>query len=92
VVAASGGYPGAYEKGKAITGLTSAESLNATIFHAGTKLEGETLVTSGGRVLGVTCLGKDFDEAIASVYKAIPAIKFDGIYYRRDIGHRLRKA
>ncbi|NJN73198.1 MAG: phosphoribosylamine--glycine ligase, partial [Limnothrix sp. RL_2_0] len=62
VVAASGGYPGAYEKGKTITGLAAAESLNATIFHAGTKLEGETLVTSGGRVLGVTCIGQDFDQ------------------------------
>ncbi len=91
VVAASAGYPGAYEKGKAITGLKEAESLKATIFHAGTKLEGETLVTNGGRVLGVTCLGKTFDEAIANVYEAMPLIKFDGIYYRRDIGHRLKK-
>lgn len=92
VVAASGGYPGAYEKGKTITGLAAAESLNATIFHAGTKLEGETLVTSGGRVLGVTCIGQDFDQAIAKVYQAIPEVKFAGIYYRRDIGHRLKKA
>lgn len=92
VVAASGGYPGAYEKGKTITGLAAAESLNATIFHAGTKLEGETLVTSGGRVLGVTCIGQDFDQAIAKVYKAIPEVQFEGIYYRRDIGHRLKKA
>ncbi|AFY40528.1 phosphoribosylamine--glycine ligase [[Leptolyngbya] sp. PCC 7376] len=92
VVAASAGYPGAYEKGKVITGLEAAESLKATIFHAGTKLEGEKLVTNGGRVLGVTCLGKTFDEAITNVYQAIPNVNFEGIYYRSDIGHRLKKA
>ena len=86
------GYPGDYEKGKVITGLKAAENLNATIFHAGTKLAGEALVTNGGRVLGVTCLGKNFDEAIATAYEAIPQVQFEGIYYRRDIGHRLKNA
>lgn len=91
VVAASAGYPGAYEKGKEITGLKAAESLKATIFHAGTKLEEDKLLTNGGRVLGVTALGQTFDLAIANAYQAITEVKFDGIYYRRDIGHRLQK-
>lgn len=91
VVAASAGYPGAYEKGKVITGLKAAESLKATIFHAGTKLEAEQLLTNGGRVLGVTALGTTFEQAIATAYEAIAKVQFDGIYYRRDIGHRLQK-
>jgi len=86
VVAASGGYPDAYEKGKAIAGLESIE--DAIVFHAGTKLEDGQLVTSGGRVLGITAVGDDFESAIAKVYPAISAICFEGIYYRRDIGHR----
>lgn len=92
VVAAAGGYPGDYEKGKTITGLKEAEEMGATIFHAGTTLEGDRLMTSGGRVLGVTCIDQDFEAAIAKVYQAIPHIKFEGIYYRKDIGHRIRCA
>ncbi|MEM9271422.1 MAG: phosphoribosylamine--glycine ligase [Cyanobacteria bacterium P01_F01_bin.143] len=86
VVAASGGYPDAYEKGKAIAGLESIQ--DAIAFHAGTKLEDGQLVTSGGRVLGITAVGDDFKSAIATVYPAMSAITFEGIYYRRDIGHR----
>ena len=89
VVAASQGYPGTYEKGKAITGIT--ESPEALVFHAGTRLDHEgKLVTSGGRVLGVTGLGDDFDQAAACAYSAIEQIQFSGCYYRRDIGHRVR--
>jgi phosphoribosylamine--glycine ligase len=91
VVAAAGGYPGAYAKGKVITGLNEAEALDATIFHAGTTLDGDTLVTNGGRVLGIVCLGKDFKEAIAKVYQAVPKIHFQDMYYRRDIGHRIQQ-
>lgn len=90
VIAAAGGYPGDYAKGDVITGITEAESKDAVIFHAGTKLADGNVVTAGGRVLGVTCIGKDFDGAIASAYNAISSIQFEGIYYRRDIGHRVR--
>ncbi|MEL4896354.1 phosphoribosylamine--glycine ligase [Crocosphaera sp. Alani8] len=90
VVAASEGYPGNYEKGKVITGIQEAEELGSTVFQAGTKLEGDRLLTDGGRVLGVTSLGKDFQTAIARVYNCIEAIDFPGNYYRRDIGHRVR--
>ncbi len=86
VVAASGGYPDAYQKGKAISGI---ESINdAIVFHAGTKLEDGQLVTSGGRVLGITAVGENFESAIAKVYAGVSAITFEGIYYRRDIGYR----
>ncbi|WP_107670827.1 phosphoribosylamine--glycine ligase [Cyanothece sp. BG0011] len=90
VVAASEGYPGSYEKGKVITGITEAETLGSTVFQAGTKLDGECLFTDGGRVLGVTSRGQDFNEAIETVYGCIEAIDFSGKYYRRDIGHRVR--
>ncbi|ACB50434.1 phosphoribosylglycinamide synthetase [Crocosphaera subtropica ATCC 51142] len=90
VVAASEGYPGSYEKGKVITGITEAENLGSTVFQAGTKLEDNRLLTDGGRVLGVTSRGQDFNEAIEKVYSCIEAIDFSGKYYRRDIGHRVR--
>lgn len=90
VVAASGGYPDAYAKGKVIAGIDTAENKGAIVFHAGTKLEGDKVVTDGGRVLGVTAVGKDFNSAIASVYPAIESIQFEKMYYRRDIGHRVR--
>ena len=88
VVAASGGYPDAYEKGKAIAGIDRAQSKGAIVFHAGTKLEKNQIVTSGGRVLGITAMGDDFEEAIAVAYDAIKSIKFDKMYYRRDIGYK----
>ena len=91
VVAASGGYPDAYEKGKTITGLESAAQTGAIVFHAGTKLEPEQIVTSGGRVLGITALGQNFNEAIATAYDATKSIQFQDMYYRRDIGHRYRQ-
>jgi phosphoribosylamine--glycine ligase len=90
VVAAAGGYPDAYEKGKAIAGIEEAEAKGAIVFHAGTKLEKGEVVTSGGRVLGITSRGESFRKAIAMVYPAVECIQFEGIYYRRDIGHRVR--
>ena len=89
VVVAAGGYPGEYEQGKVITGIEQAESLGATVFHAGTKLNQQQLVTNGGRVLNVTGVGSNFDQAIASAYASIKCIHFEGMYYRRDIGHRV---
>lgn len=89
VVAASGGYPDSYEKGKVINGIAEAEATGAIVFHAGTKLKGEQVVTDGGRVLGITAVGDDVEKAIASVYEAVDKISFDKMYCRRDIGHRI---
>ncbi len=87
VVMASGGYPGSYAKGKAITGLDDANALPHTkVFHAGTAMAGDQVVTSGGRVLGVTALGDDLKSAQAAAYAAVEKIHFDGAHYRRDIG------
>ncbi len=90
VVAASGGYPDAYEKGKAIAGITEATNKGAIVFHAGTKLEQDQIFTDGGRVLGITAIGDNFEQAIASVYNAVASIQFEGMYYRRDIGHKYK--
>jgi phosphoribosylamine--glycine ligase len=92
VVAASGGYPGEYEKGKVITGIKEAEAAGVTVFHAGTKLnQQQQIVTDGGRVLNVTAIGENFQQAIAQAYIGIKSIQFEGIYYRKDIGHRVLK-
>ncbi|MGQ9609512.1 MAG: phosphoribosylamine--glycine ligase [bacterium] len=89
VVMASGGYPGKYEKGKIIHGLGKAESMeNVIVFHAGTAKDGDNIVTSGGRVLGVTALGKCIKDAIELAYKAVSKISFDNVYFRKDIGYR----
>ncbi len=91
VVLASGGYPGSYEKGKPITGIEEADALsNVTVFHAGTRLEGDAVVTSGGRVLSVTAIGADIDQAAARAYEAADKIDFEGKHLRRDIGWRAR--
>jgi phosphoribosylamine---glycine ligase len=90
VVAASGGYPDAYQKGKAIAGIPQAEQKGAIVFHAGTKLQQAEIMTDGGRVLGITGVGDTFAEAVAIAYAAIESIEFDAMYYRRDIGHRYR--
>jgi phosphoribosylamine--glycine ligase len=89
VVAASRGYPATYETGNRITGLTQAEaSPNVKVFHAGTARQGDDIVTSGGRVLGVTARGRDLGTAVERAYAALDQIKFDGIYYRKDIAAR----
>ena len=86
VVMASGGYPGNYAKGKPILGLAEAAKLPDTnIFHAGTALKDGQIVTNGGRVLGVTALGKDLKLAQAAAYAAVEKIHFDGAHFRRDI-------
>ncbi len=87
VVMSSGGYPGSYENGKEISGIKEAESLDdIVVFHAGTKKEGQKILTNGGRVLGITGLGKDIKGAIERTYKAVKIISFDNMYYRKDIG------
>ena len=86
VVMASGGYPGRYAKGKAITGIDAANALsNTKVFHAGTSSAGQQIVTSGGRVLGVTAWGKDLKSAQAAAYAAVDKIHFEGAHFRRDI-------
>jgi phosphoribosylamine--glycine ligase len=89
VVMASGGYPDAYEKGKEVRGLERfTGSPDLVAFHAGTALEGDRLVTSGGRVLGVTAVAGDIAAAVEKVYEAVGAVSFEGAYFRRDIAHR----
>jgi phosphoribosylamine--glycine ligase len=87
VVIASGGYPGNYEKGKVIRGLDDAAKLpGVKVFHAGTASKDGQVVTNGGRVLGVTALGKDLKAAQAAAYAAVEPICFEGMQFRRDIG------
>jgi phosphoribosylamine--glycine ligase len=86
VVLASGGYPGAYETGKLITGIGDAEQIpGLKVFHAGTTKRGDDFYTAGGRVLGVTARGPDLNQAIARAYDGCSRIHFDGMHYRRDI-------
>ena len=89
VVMASEGYPGAYEKGRPIRGLEQADALSGvTVFHAGTKQTGDNIVTSGGRVLGVTALGSNVEQAIAKAYQAVGKIEWQGVQFRKDIGKK----
>ena len=89
VVMASGGYPGSYEKGKKITGLDQAAQLDDVfVFHAGTAQKDGDIVTNGGRVLGVTALGENIEQAKARVYEAVNKINFEGAYFRRDIADK----
>lgn len=87
VILASGGYPEAYDKGFAITGIEEAEKSEAiTVFHAGTAIKDSKLVTNGGRVLGVTALSDSLDNAIKEAYIGVSKIHFDKLQYRSDIG------
>ena len=89
VVMAAEGYPGPYEKGKPISGLQNANSLpGVEVFHAGTKTQDGEVLTQGGRILGVTAIGENTGIAIAKAYEAVDKIKWQGIHYRKDIGHR----
>ena len=89
VILASGGYPGAYEKNKVISGLSSSvSSPDAIVFHCGTKFEGDAVVTSGGRVMSVTGLGPTLRAAVDGAYARIGSISFDGMFFRKDIAHR----
>jgi phosphoribosylamine--glycine ligase len=86
VVMASGGYPGSYEKGLPISGIEEAEAMEGVkVFHAGTKTDEDNLVTSGGRVLGVTALGATLLAARNTAYAAVDKIKFEGAHVRGDI-------
>jgi phosphoribosylamine--glycine ligase len=89
VVLSSKGYPGAYEKGKEITGLNDASSVDdAVVFHAGTALKDGKIVTSGGRVLGVTAMADTIKSAIDRAYQVVHMVSFEGKHYRSDIGRK----
>jgi phosphoribosylamine---glycine ligase len=92
VIASSSGYPGSYQTGFPISGLAAAARVpGVEVFHSGTSLIGGQIITAGGRVLGATAAAPSLDEALARAYEAMAEIHFDGIYYRRDIGHRALK-
>jgi len=89
VVVASGGYPGSYEKGKTIGGLSSANAIDGVVvFHAGTANVNGDIVTSGGRVLGVTGVADDLENALVRAYEGVRTVSFAGSFNRTDIGHR----
>lgn len=88
VVLASGGYPGAYRKGFAITGTDEAQALGCTVFHAGTTVQNGVLVTSGGRVLAVGAQADTLHDALSLAYAGVAKIAFDGAFFRRDIGQK----
>ncbi len=91
VIMASGGYPKAYKKNLPIDGIVKAKALGAMIFHAGTKILNDELVTNGGRVLGVTITAPTLREAVDKVYRCVEVIHFDDVHYRRDIASRALK-
>jgi len=91
VVMAQKGYPGSYEKGKEIKGLEEVLPMeDVWVFHAGTVKKDGKFYTNGGRVLGVTAIGRDFEEALKRAYEAVEKISWEGVYYRKDIGRNLR--
>lgn len=92
VVIASGGYPKSYPKGLEITGLENGQCDGVIVYHAGTALNDGRLVTAGGRVLGVTALGSDLQEALNKSYAAVESIDFENKHYRKDIGQRALNA
>ena len=91
VILASGGYPKAYKKNLPIDGISKAKTLGAMIFHAGTKISDGELVTSGGRVLGVTVTAPTLQEAVDKVYRCVEVIHFDDAHFRKDIAAKALK-
>ena len=92
VIMASGGYPKSYPKGIEIKGLEKGQTQGVTVYHAGTAIRDDRLVTSGGRVLGVTALGENLEEALSKSYEAVGKISFENAHYRKDIGKRALEA
>jgi phosphoribosylamine---glycine ligase len=90
VILASGGYPGPYEKGRAISGLRTGRDQPDDLhyFHAGTRWIKDHYVTDGGRVLGVTAIGRDLQTALSRAYQEVERVRFEGMHYRRDIGFK----
>lgn len=92
LIMASGGYPKSYPKGIEINGLTDGQLEGVTVYHAGTAIKDGRLVTSGGRVLGITALGSSLEDALKKSYAAAEKISFNGAHYRKDIGQRALNA
>jgi phosphoribosylamine--glycine ligase len=89
VVASSKGYPGAYPSGLPITGIERADAMEGVkVFHSGTRADGKTILTDGGRVLAVTAIGNTIAEAQKRAYEAMALIHFEGMHFRRDIAHQ----
>jgi phosphoribosylamine---glycine ligase len=84
----AGGYPDAYQQGAVITGLPEKETGDAKVFHAGTQMQGDDIVTAGGRVLCACALGDTIKEAQTKAYELANAIHWDNVYYRTDIGFK----
>jgi phosphoribosylamine--glycine ligase len=92
VVIASGGYPGKFATGMKVDGLTAAERVTGVqVFHAGTLRKGDSVVTSGGRVLGVTSASVSIETAVATAYEGAARIRFEGMHYRKDIAANARR-
>ncbi len=89
VMLVSGGYPESYEKGKGISGLEEVE--NSIVFHAGTRKEEDKVLTNGGRVMAITSFGRTIEEALSKSFDNAEKVKFDGKYYRKDIGFDLKQ-
>ena len=89
VMLVSGGYPEGYEKGKGISGLEEVE--NSIVFHAGTRKEEDKVLTNGGRVIAITSFGRTIEEALSKSFDNAEKVKFDGKYYRKDIGFDLKQ-
>ena len=89
VMLVSGGYPESYEKGKVISGLEEVE--NSIVFHAGTRKEEDKVLTNGGRVMAITSIGRTIEDSLSKSYENVDKVKFDGKYYRKDIGFDLRE-
>lgn len=87
VVAVSGGYPGEYEKDKQIEGLELIQEEDSIVFHAGTKQDGENIVTAGGRVLAITSFGSNMTKAVEKSMSILEIVQFDGMHFRKDIGY-----
>jgi phosphoribosylamine---glycine ligase len=87
VMLVSGGYPGSYEKGRAISGLEDVDG--SILFHAGTRLDGDKILTSGGRVIAVSSYGASMQDALANSYQNAERVRFEGKYFRKDIGFDL---
>ena len=89
-IVVSGGYPGSYQAGKTINGLNNAENLNSIIFHSGTDLKDEKVITNGGRVLAITAFGNTINEAAEGSLNTLEQLHFDGMNFRRDIGYEFK--
>jgi phosphoribosylamine--glycine ligase len=88
VIAASGGYPGKYASGKPIQGVNEQTGKDVVVFHSGTAVKDGQLVTAGGRVLAITSMAPDLRAALDLAYAQLAKISFEGMQFRRDIGHR----